>query len=138
MNAQAGLRLCFAHTKKSGYIVLRLKSEKTNYWPSQSPPPLTPSSSSTTSSCFGCGSVVVNSSHCFVGIWFLLCCTGLVSFLVLQSSRFGRKSWLLYSKTYVKRSPSKRTKIGFKDRLMQVKSIAECSKRSILQYFDLH
>ena len=42
-----------------------------------------------------------------------------------------------YSKTCVKRPLSKRPKIGFKTNycLMQVKSIAECSKGSILQYF---
>ena len=41
------------------------------------------------------------------------------------------------SKTCVKRPLSKRPKIGFKTNylLMQVKSIAECSKWSILQYF---
>ena len=44
---------------------------------------------------------------------------------------------VLYSKTCVKRPLSKRPIIGFQDqiRLMQVKSIAECSKGSILQYF---
>ena len=44
----------------------------------------------------------------------------------------------MYSKTCVKRTLSKRPKIGvFKInyRLMQVESFAECSKRSILQYF---
>ena len=47
-----------------------------------------------------------------------------------------------YSKTCVKRSLSKRPKISFQDQLslnvenlMQVKSIAECSNGSILQYF---
>ena len=42
-----------------------------------------------------------------------------------------------YSKTCVKRPLSKRPKLDFKTnyRLMQVKSIAECSKGSILQYF---
>ena len=42
-----------------------------------------------------------------------------------------------YSKTCVKQPLSKRPKIVFKTnyRLLQVKSIAECSKRSILQYF---
>ena len=41
-----------------------------------------------------------------------------------------------YSKTCVKRPLSKRPKIGFKTNycLMQVKSIAECYKRNILQY----
>ena len=38
-----------------------------------------------------------------------------------------------YSKTCVKQPLSKRPKIGY--RLMQVKSIAEFSKESILQYF---
>ena len=43
-----------------------------------------------------------------------------------------------YSKTCVKQPPSKRPKLVFKTnyRLMQVKSIAECSKGSILQYFQ--
>ena len=36
----------------------------------------------------------------------------------------------IYSKTDLQK-----TKIGFQDRLMQVKSIVECSKGSILQYF---
>ena len=42
-----------------------------------------------------------------------------------------------YSKTCVKSPLSKRPKKGLKTdyRLMQVKSIAECSKESILQYF---
>ena len=42
-----------------------------------------------------------------------------------------------YSKTCLKRPLKKNTKIGFQDRfhLMQVKSIAECSPWSILQYF---
>ena len=44
-----------------------------------------------------------------------------------------------YSKTCVKIPLSKAPKIGFKNwpnyHLMQVKSIAECSKGSILQYF---
>ena len=44
--------------------------------------------------------------------------------------------FIVYSKICVKRSLSKRQKIGFKTnyRLIQVKSIAECSKGSILQY----
>ena len=44
---------------------------------------------------------------------------------------------ILYSKTGVKRPLSKRPKMVFKTDycLMQVKSIAECSKGSILQYF---
>ena len=48
-------------------------------------------------------------------------------------SEFFKMRLLIYSKTCVKRPLSKRSKIGF--RLMQVKSIAECSKGSILQYF---
>ena len=42
-----------------------------------------------------------------------------------------------YSKTCIKRPLKKKNKIVFKTdyRLMQVKSIAECSKGSILQYF---
>ena len=42
-----------------------------------------------------------------------------------------------YSKTCLKRPLSKRPKIGFNTNyyLMQVKSIAECSNGSILQYF---
>ena len=42
-----------------------------------------------------------------------------------------------YSKICVKRSLSKRQKMVFKTdyRFMQIKSIAECSKGSILQYF---
>ena len=42
-----------------------------------------------------------------------------------------------YSKTCLKRPLSKRAKLFFKTDylLMQVKSIAECSKGSILQYF---
>ena len=45
--------------------------------------------------------------------------------------------FLLYSKTCVKRPLLKDQKLVFKTnyRLMQVKSIAECSKGSILQYF---
>ena len=44
---------------------------------------------------------------------------------------------LSYSKTCVKLPLSKRSKLVFKTnyRLMQVKSIAECSNWSILQYF---
>ena len=44
---------------------------------------------------------------------------------------------IIYSKTCAKRSLSKRPKMVFKTdyRLMQVKSIAECSKGSILKYF---
>ena len=44
---------------------------------------------------------------------------------------------VFYSKTCLKRPLKKKTKIGFNTeyRLMQVKSNAECSKRSILQYF---
>ena len=42
----------------------------------------------------------------------------------------------IYSKTCVKRPLSKRPQIGFQDILLiQVKSIAESSKGSILQYF---
>ena len=43
----------------------------------------------------------------------------------------------IYSKTCLKGSLSKRPKLVFKTkyRLMQVESIAECSKGSILQYF---
>ena len=43
----------------------------------------------------------------------------------------------MYSKTCVKRPLSKRPKMFIKNdyRLMQVKSIAECSKGSIQQYF---
>ena len=46
-------------------------------------------------------------------------------------------SYTKYSKTCVKRPLSKRPKIGFKTnyRFMQVNSITECSKESILQYF---
>ena len=42
-----------------------------------------------------------------------------------------------YSKTCLKRPLKRRQKMGFKTdyRFMQVKSIAECSKGSILQYF---
>ena len=42
-----------------------------------------------------------------------------------------------YSKTCLKQPLSKSPKIGFKTdyRIMQFKSIAECSKESILQYF---
>ena len=42
-----------------------------------------------------------------------------------------------YSKTCLKRPLQKKTKMVFKtdNRLMQVKSIAECSPWSILQYF---
>ena len=46
----------------------------------------------------------------------------------------------MYNKTCVKRQLSKRPQIGFQDHLsyhlMQVKSIAECSNGSILQYFQ--
>ena len=46
----------------------------------------------------------------------------------------------LYSKTCLKRPPKKKTKIGFlvfktNYHFMQVKSIAKCSKGSILQHF---
>ena len=44
---------------------------------------------------------------------------------------------IIYSKTCLKRPLKKKTKMGFKTDfcLMQVKSIAECSPWSILQYF---
>ena len=44
----------------------------------------------------------------------------------------------IYSKTCVKQPLSRRPKLVFNTnyRLMQVKSIAECSKGSILQYFQ--
>ena len=47
---------------------------------------------------------------------------------------------LLYSKTFVKQSLSKRPKMFFKNDycLMQVKNIAECSKRAFCNNFDLH
>ena len=48
----------------------------------------------------------------------------------------GKKSITTYSKTCVKRPLSERPQIGFQDQLMQVKSIAECSPWSILQYFQ--
>ena len=43
----------------------------------------------------------------------------------------------VYSKTCLKQPLKKKTKNGFKTdyRLMEVQSIAECSKGSILQYF---
>ena len=49
----------------------------------------------------------------------------------------GGKPKVIYRKTYVKQPLSKDRKMIFKTnyRLMQVKSIVECSKRSILQYF---
>ena len=48
----------------------------------------------------------------------------------------GIKAHVKYSKTCVKRPLSKRQKTGFQDQcLMQVKSIAECNKGSIRQYF---
>ena len=45
-----------------------------------------------------------------------------------------------YSKTCLKRPLKKKTKLVFKTvyRLMQVKSIAECSKRAFCNTFDLH
>ena len=52
--------------------------------------------------------------------------------------KLASKSWIQeqYSKTCVKWPLSKRPKISLTNyRLMQVKCIAECSKRSILQYF---
>ena len=54
----------------------------------------------------------------------------------LDLSYFCKVYTLQYSKTCVKRPLSKRPKIGFKTsyHLMLVKSIAECSKESILQY----
>ena len=56
--------------------------------------------------------------------------------LILNSAFLS--GWGSYSKTCVKWPLSKRPKIGFQDQysLMQVKSIAECSKESILQYFQ--
>ena len=47
---------------------------------------------------------------------------------------------IIYSKTCLKRPLKKKTKMGFKTdyRLMQVKSIAECSKRAFCNTFDLH
>ena len=46
----------------------------------------------------------------------------------------------LYSKTCVKQQLSKRPKIVFQNqfRLKQVKSIAECSKGTFCNTFDLH
>ena len=46
----------------------------------------------------------------------------------------------MYSETCVKRPLKKNTKIVFNTdyRLMDIKSIAECSKGSILQYFRPH
>ena len=54
---------------------------------------------------------------------------------ILSSGALARN--FNYSKTCVKRPLSKRPKFVFKTnhRLMQVRSIAECSKGSILQYF---
>ena len=54
--------------------------------------------------------------------------------------RFGQHKIMIlfkYSKTCFKQPLKKRTKLVFKTnyRLMQVKSIAECSKGSVLQYF---
>ena len=40
-----------------------------------------------------------------------------------------------YSKTCLKRPLKKKTKISFQDRLLQVKSIAECSKRAFCNTF---
>ena len=47
---------------------------------------------------------------------------------------------MAYSKTCLKRPLKKRPKLVFKNvyRLMQVKSIAECSKRAFCNAFDLH
>ena len=46
----------------------------------------------------------------------------------------------IYSKTCLKRPFKKKTKVDFKTdyRLMQVESIAECSKRAFCNTFDLH
>ena len=44
----------------------------------------------------------------------------------------------LYSKTCLKQPLKNRQNKGLNGSLMKVKSIAECSKGSILQYFDLH
>ena len=71
----------------------------------------------------------------------LLRCTHVPKFVPyagyqLSSSNNSMRK-LIYSKTCVKRPLSKRPKIDFKTnyRSMQVISIAECSKGSILQYF---
>ena len=49
-------------------------------------------------------------------------------------------SVVMYSKTCLKRPLQKDQKLAFKTdyRLMQVKSIAECSKRAFCNTFDLH
>ena len=54
-----------------------------------------------------------------------------------QRMKQARELFCTYSKTCVKRSLSKIPQIGLQNMLphMQVKSIAECSKWSILQYF---
>ena len=73
-----------------------------------------------------------------------------INLSVLQNRKYGHyqlkrfilivkynHSKLFYSKTCLKRSLNNNTKNGFKVNysFMQVKSIAECSKGSILQYF---
>ena len=62
--------------------------------------------------------------------------------LLISNSNFIslRVKVFIYSKTCVKRPLSKRPKIGFQDQfhLMQVKSIAECFKRTFCNTFDLH
>ena len=66
--------------------------------------------------------------------------------LLFYCNKFNKSS-LIYSKTCLKRPLKRRPKIGFQDRvslnageyrLMQVKSIAECSKRAFCNTFDLH
>ena len=57
--------------------------------------------------------------------------------LIFTSSPIYGHVISVYSKTCLKWPLKKKTKMVFKTdyRLMQVKSIAECSKGSILQYF---
>ena len=69
----------------------------------------------------------------------LLCLSAPFNTLLQIKDNSYFMTFIIYTcKTCVKRPLSKRLKIGFQDKLfclMQVKSIAECSKGSILQYF---
>ena len=62
--------------------------------------------------------------------------------IALSSMKMMNTTFLLelYSKTCVKQPLKKNTKYVFKTNyhLMQVKSIAECSKRAFCNTFDLH
>ena len=87
--------------------------------------------------------LIFSESNVFLNIkyWFIVqvkkCGSWSAGFIRSQLIRIYTIFKSVYSKTCVKRLLSKRQKIVFQDQfcLMQVKSIAECSKGSILQYF---